>query len=105
MDKTSKRGGSRTLDRTLSNNTSGLNGIWFRWMEGQGVDPEIYLYVCSAWKDKRGIQRRTAYSINANGKEGALIHAISARKKAGLPVPTLAEAMAALDEFMKKGPS
>lgn len=92
------------MGRTLSNNTSGLNGIWFRWMLGEGNDPQVYLYVCSAWVDTKGKGRRTAYSIEKNGKEGALILAISSRKKSGLPVPTMAQAMDALEAYMKKGP-
>ena len=84
----------------LSNNTSGLAGIRFEWRIG---DDTWWPYVCSSWIDATGKARRNSYSIERNGRRGALERAIAVRREAGYPVPTLATAMKALRRFLGNG--
>lgn len=99
-----KRGGARNTGMVLGNNSSGLSGIWFQKRIGTGADPVWHVYVCSAWTDKEGKARRTAYSVRHRGAEAALISAMAMRVSAGLPVPSMQEALAKLMEFLKEGP-
>lgn len=85
----------------LGNNTSGLSGIWFQKRIGTGPDPVWHVYVCSAWTDKEGKARRTAYSVARRGPEAALISAMAMRVSAGLPVPPMQEALTRLMEFLQ----
>lgn len=76
----------------LSNNTSGLNGIRFGWQEFKsGAYPYVYVMA----KGRHG-----SISVNRNGQSGALQRAIEARKAAGLPAPTMDEALQALRRFL-----
>lgn len=82
-----KRGGSHTLGRTLANNTSGLAAIRF------GFKRDALMVFVSAG------ERRTSYSVAANGRRRALERATEFRTDAGLPAPSISTAMRRLREF------
>lgn len=58
-------------------------GITFRWRDYNG-GPRLVVEV--TWPD-RGRPRKTCYSVEVNGLEGALDKAIAKRVKAGAPRP------------------
>jgi hypothetical protein len=84
------RGGSRTLGRRLATNTSGIAGIHFGQAYGSPV-----VYVC--YGDKR-----TSFSVNANGVRGAIEKAVKRRREAGLPTMSVARAIAAYQSFRRR---
>lgn len=82
-------GGCRNLGMTMKNNSSGLNAIRFRVVNGLP-------YVQVAFRTGRA-----EFSVNANGPRGACERAIGRRRAAGLPVPTVEQAVRALNRFLR----
>lgn len=94
--KMTNRGGSRVKPGPQSNNTSGLLGITFRWSGRIRVQGRITysLEACVAVGKKRhtiGMMVRPARDV--------LRQAIALRRAAGLPVPTLAAAVRAFEDW------
>jgi len=84
----SKRGGDRLTGRKMPSNTSGLGAIGF-FISRHGTR-----CVRVAFGEKR-----TSFSIEANGARNALRKAIAMRAIHGLPTPTLTAAHRALQKF------
>lgn len=57
-------------------NTSGVRGVRFIWRSSR--TGWAYLYVDVMWRTKNGM-RRTCYSLNKNGAEGAIRMALAKR--------------------------
>ena len=92
---TTKRGGRRNLGMILSNNTSTLNGIRFGYA-GRSRVAQVYV----AYNDEFGHARRTQFSVEANGRRGALQLAIDRRQSAEMPAPSISAALRALARFL-----
>lgn len=84
------RGGSRTLGRRLVTNNSGIAGIHFGQAYGSTV-----VYV--SYGDKR-----TSFSVNANGVRGAIEKAVKRRREAGLPTLSVARAIALYQSYRRR---
>lgn len=83
-----KRGGSRNLGMKMSNNGSGLNAIHFGRERGIA---QVYVAFGSG---------RASYSVRANGPRLACERAIRKRLDAGMPAPTVGQALRALNRFL-----
>lgn len=95
------RGGSRSKGQLYAHNTNGLQGIGFAWFQrrkGRRLVGKPALHVKVAVGD-----RRLARSADANGDLEALRQVIQLRVDAGLPVPSLRKAAAALRAFRAGG--
>lgn len=83
-----------------ASNKSGVNGIWFQHRLGQGTPPRVAVYVCSAYVDEHGKQRRVAYSVKSRGREGALMEVMRIRQLYGMYVAPFASVKKALNAYI-----
>lgn len=85
------------VGRLMCRSRTGVSGIRFEWASRR-CGP--VLRVVATWTDRTGRARRTAYSVQANGFEGALDRAIASRTSNGAPLPDRAELLSRLrNEF------
>ena len=77
-----------------------MAGIRFTWVAAASGP---ILRVVATWQDRRGQSRRTSYSVEHNGLDGALDKAIAARISCGAPLPDRALLMHKLRVIHRSG--
>lgn len=90
------RGGPQNLGMCLANNTSGLNALRFFWRRYESGAASVHVAVAAG-------KRRTSYSLPMDREQGLRL-TLRHRRQAGYPVTSLAKAVQALEQWLKKHP-